>query len=160
MAPAQMRYQVFALAAGIVLAACGTPSTPAVTYQSYTYSCCAEIAAGMLTWHPGQQVGLHWQPQAGPPTPDNSPNTLSLRVRITGPFKSVDALKQAISQGQNPPGVRTIDAKTLAVNDRTANVPTSELDLPADLAPGYYNLEPTVSSGGNSESGSSIVTVQ
>ncbi|TMD39683.1 MAG: hypothetical protein E6I88_11735 [Chloroflexi bacterium] len=100
------------------------------------------------------------EPQAGPPTADNSPHTLSLRIRVTGPFKSVDALKQAISQGQNPPGVRTIDAKTLAVNDRTANVPTSELDLPADLAPGYYNLEPTVSSGGNSESGSSIVTVQ
>ena len=155
-----MRTRLLALAATAILAACGSPSTPAMTYQSYTYGCCAEIAAGMLTWHAGQQVALHWQPQAGPPTVDNSPHTLSLRIRITGPFQSVDALKQAISQGQNPPGVRTIDAKTLAVNDRTANVPTSELDLPADLAPGYYNLEPTVSSGGNSESGSSIVTVQ
>src|SRR2546421_7841062 len=156
-----MRSRLLALAAVIVLAGCGSPA-PAngVTYASYTYYCCAEIGASMLSWHAGQQVALHWQAQAGPPTADNTSHTLSLRIRITGPFKSVDALKQAISRGQNAPGVRVIDAKTLARSDRTPGVATSELDLPADLPPGYYNLEQTVSSGGNSMDGGAIVMVQ
>jgi hypothetical protein len=78
---------------------------------------------------------------------------------LTGPFKSVDALKQAVSQGSRPAGVATISAAPIRVNDRDVVLPASELALPSDLAPGYYNLETRSTTGGNSAGGGAIVTV-
>jgi hypothetical protein len=156
-----MRGRILAAAVVLVFSACGS-AVPryGITYASYTYNCCAEIAAGVLTWHAGQHVTLHWQAQAGPPTSDNTPHYLALRVWLTGPFPSVDALKHAISTGNLPSNVRTIDATSPSVSDRTGGVPASELDLPADLPRGYYNVDSTVASAGGSSSGGAIVTIQ
>src|SRR5438270_8973041 len=128
-----MRVPISALVAGLLLSACSTqPASSGVSYAVHSYACCAEIT-GNNSWHAGQHVTLHWQPQPPATTTDAKPHQISLSISLTGPFASVDALKQATSQGTKPAGVRTIDAAPVAVNDRDVVSPSSQLDLPADL---------------------------
>ena len=121
---------------GIVLSACG--EQPAI-YGAHSYNCCTENT-GNLTWHAGQRVTLHWQPTPPGRTTDPNPRQIVLSLSLTGPFATVDALKQATSQGLKPAGVRTVSAAPVSVDDRIVLSPISQLDLPADLPPGYYNL--------------------
>jgi hypothetical protein len=78
---------------------------------------------------------------------------------LTGPFPSVDALKQATSQGARPAGVTTITAAPMTVNDRDVVAPASELDIPSDVAPGYYNLAQQAAGGGHSSVGGTVINV-
>ena len=143
---------------GLLLCACTGPPPPgAFTYTAYSYGCCAENT-GSTSWHAGQHVTLHWQSQIGRTT-DTIPRPIVLSVSLIGPFATVDALKQATSQGSKPAGVRTINAAPISTTDRTGGDPASELNLPSDLAPGYYNLETTTSSGGFSQTGSAVVII-
>ena len=149
-----------AVAACLLLAACSSaPVTSGESYQTYAYNCCAEISE-ITVWHPGEHLTLHWQSQANGTTTVSTPQTVKLRLTLTGPFSTVDALKTAITSHRIPTGVRSIDAETPAVSDRTGGTPASELNLPADLAPGYYNLEQSESIGANSVSGGVVVAVQ
>jgi hypothetical protein len=142
----------------LLLSACSAQPSSGVTYAVYRYGCCAEIG-GNDSWHPGQHLTLHWQQQAAGATSDATPHQMVLSASLTGPFASVDALKQDTSQGTKPAGARTISAVPLTLNDRTGAEPTSQLDLPADLAPGYYNLATGGSSGGQSWGGGAIIIV-
>jgi hypothetical protein len=154
-----VRIRILAIAGGLVLSACSA-STPAsdVINGSHSYTCCVENT-GLLSWHAGQRVTLHWQPT--PPTRTTDPNhhEIVLSLTLTGPFPSVDALKQATSQGVRPAGVTTITAAPINVNDRDVAAPASELDLPSDLAPGYYNLAQEVVEGGHSSVGGAVINV-
>lgn len=155
-----MRRWGFALAATIALAACGSTNPyEGSRYATYGYNCCAEITAE-TSWHAGQHLTLHWTAIAGQPTPDRTAHAMKLHIRLTGPFATVDALKQANGQGRTPAGVRSIDATTPSVTDRTGGTPASELDLPPDLPAGYYNLETSVSSDCCSTGGATVVTIQ
>lgn len=157
---AAMRRRLFAFAASILLAACGsTNQDGGVRYAIYGYNCCAEIMAD-TSWHAGQHLTLHWTAIAGQPTPDRTAHAMKLRIRLTGPFATVDALKHANGQGRPPAGVRSIDAITPSVTDRTGGTPASKLDLPGDLPAGYYNLETSVSSDCCSTGGATVVTIQ
>src|ERR1700682_2294838 len=142
---------VFAL----ILCSCG--EQPAL-YGNHSYNCCVENT-GTLSWHAGQHVTLHWQPTPPSRTTDPNPHQLVLSISLTGPFSSVDTLKQAVSQGSTPAGVTTINAAPIRVNDRDVVAPASELDLPSALAPGYYNLETKSASGGDSSGGTTVVHV-
>jgi hypothetical protein len=154
-----VRIRILAVAGGLVLSACSSqPATSGVIYGSHSYTCCVENV-GILSWHAGQHVTLHWQPTPPVTTTDPNPHQIVLSISLTGPFPSVDALKQATSQGVRPPGVTTINAAPVKVNDRDVVAPASELDLPADLAPGYYNLAQTAAEGSQSAGGGAIVTV-
>jgi hypothetical protein len=145
---------------GLILAACGsTPATTGGSYPTYAYTCCTELTE-ITVWQPGQQVILHWQSQAFGSSTSPLPQPVTLRLTLTGPFGSVEALKAAIARNQLPSGVRSISANTPRVTDRTGGTPASELNLPGNLLPGYYNLEAGVSVEGNSASGSSVVTIQ
>ena len=146
---------VLALAAAVVLAACTGPQSN-VFYASHGYACCAELA-GNATWHPAQQLALHWTPEPQRMTTDDVPHQIVLKLSLTGPFDTVDALKRAISQ--RAAGARTINAEPLTVNDRTYDTPVSMLRLPADLAPGYYNLDAESSSAGGSSGGGAVVII-
>jgi hypothetical protein len=153
-----MRIGLLALAFGVALSACtGPPQPGSLTYTTYSYHCCPEIT-GSDTWHPGQHVTLHWLAETGRTT-DTSPHPIVLSVSLTGPFPSVDALKQAITQGSKPAGVRTINAAPISTTDRTLGEPASELDLPSDLPPGYYNLGTQTSSAGLSAGGGAVISV-
>src|ERR1700675_552652 len=136
-----MRVRLLAIAGGVVLSACTGPpqQNPAFTYSVHSYGCCAENTEN-TTRHAGQHLTLHWQPATPGSTTDASPHQILLSASLTGPFATVVALKQAISQGSKPAGVRTISAAPVSVTDRDAVTPASQLDLPADLPPGYYNL--------------------
>ena len=150
-----MRIGILVIAIGFVLSGCGQPPT---FYAAHSYNCCAENT-GNLTWHAGEKVTLTWQPTPGGMTTDSNKHTIVLSVSLTGPFATVDALKQATTQGLKPAGVRTINAAPVSVNDRTFLTPVSELDLPADLPPGYYNLAQEAAQGGGSAVGGAIVIV-
>ena len=109
----------------LLLVACG--EQPAL-YGTHSYTCCTENT-GNLTWHAGQSLALHWQPTPPVRTTDPNPHQIVLSLSLTGPFGSVDALKQATSQGLKPTGVRTVDAAPMSVDDRTVLSPISQLDL-------------------------------
>jgi hypothetical protein len=151
--------RILAIAGALVLSACSA-STPGsdVIYGSHSYTCCVENT-GLLSWHAGQRVTLHWQPTPPTRTNDPNPHQIVLSLTLTGPFPSVDALKQATSQGVRPAGVTTITAAPMTVNDRDVVAPASELDLPSDVAPGYYNLAQQSAGGGHSSVGGTVINV-
>src|ERR1700737_2337279 len=131
--------------------------TGSPTYPTNSYSCCAENT-GNNSWHAGQAITLHWVLHQGTTTDANT-HQIVLSVSLTGPFASVDALKQATSQGTKPAGVRTITAAPISTTDRTIGEPASLLDLPADLPPGYYNLDAKAATGGGSAGGGAVIVV-
>jgi hypothetical protein len=150
-----VRIGILVIVIGFVLSGCGQPP---VFYAAHSYNCCIENT-GNLTWHAGEKVTLTWQPTPGGMTTDSTKHTIVLSVSLTGPFATVDALKQATTQGSKPPGVRTVNAAPVSVDDRTLLTPVSQLDLPADLPPGYYNLAQEAAQGSGSTSGGAIVIV-
>jgi hypothetical protein len=146
-------------AATILLTACAAAaSTNTVRYPAYTYSCCTEVSASEIVWHPGQHLSLHWQPQ---PTTTNeaTPYAVVLTLTLTGPFTTVEQLKTAMSQNRKPSGVRTVAAPVVTVTDQTGGSPASELDLPPDLPGGYYNLSTGIASGGSSAGGGAVIQI-
>jgi hypothetical protein len=150
-----VRIHILAMAGGLVLSACA--EQPAI-YGAHSYMCCAETG-GTTWWHAGQRVTLHWQPTPPGRTTDPNPHPIVLSMSLTGPFANVDALKQAISQGSKPSGVRTVTAAPVSASDRIVEEPASQLDLPADLPPGYYNLATQAATAGGSAGGGAIVIV-
>jgi hypothetical protein len=150
-----MRLGILVIVIGLVLSACGTQ--PAF-YASHSYECCVEISAN-TTWNAGTKVTLHWQSMPAGMTTDSNPRQIVLSVSLTGPFASVDALKQATTQGAQPAGVRTIRATPVTVNDRVFLSPTSQLELPPDLSPGFYNLATDAAGVGHSSGGGAVVVV-
>jgi hypothetical protein len=144
--------------AAILLTACTAASTNTVRYPAYTYSCCIEVNASEIVWHPGQHLTLHWKPQ---PTTTNeaTPYAVVLTLTLTGPFTTVDQLKTTISQNSKPSGVRTIAAPVVTVTDQTGGSPASELDLPPDLPAGYYNLGTGIASGGSSAEAGAVIQI-
>ena len=153
-----VRIRFLAIAGGLALSACAGSASSGAIYSSHSYNCCVENT-GTLSWHAGQRVTLHWQPTPPVTTTDPNPHQIVLSISLTGPFPSVDALKQATSQGLKPAGVTIINAAPITVNDRDVVAPASELDLPSDLAPGYYNLAQQAAEGGQSAGGGAIVNV-
>jgi hypothetical protein len=154
-----VRIRILAIAGGLALSACaGQPATSGAIYGSHSYTCCVENT-GTLSWHAGQHVTLHWQPTPPGRTTDPNPHQIVLSVSLTGPYPTIDALKQATSKGVRLAGVTTINAAPLKVNDRDVLAPASELDLPSDLAHGYYNLATQAATAGLSAGGGAIVTV-
>ena len=91
---------------------------------------------------------------------ETTPVSVTLHVRLTGPFPTPDALKAAVSSNALPPGTRTVEAVAVSVTDRSGGAPMSELSLPADLPAGFYNLETEESSAGNASKASTIIVVQ
>ncbi len=138
----------------VALLASARSEQPAV-YGAHSYSCCIEIAAN-TTWYGGQSVALPTPPER---TTDANPHLIALSVSLTGPFASVDALKQATSHGSKPAGVRTVNAAPISVNDRTLLSPISELDLPTDLPPGYYNLATKAAEASQAWGGGAVIIV-
>lgn len=154
-----MRIRILAIAGGLALSACsGQPATSGAIYGSHSYTCCVDNT-GLLSWHAGQHVTLHWESTPPDRTTDPNPHQIVLSMSLTGPFPTIDALKQATSQGVRPAGVTTINAAPVTVNDRDVVTPASELDLPPHLAHGWYNLATQASAAGLSAGGGAIIHV-
>lgn len=153
-----MRIRFLLLAVGLALSACFPYPDSVAIYGAHSYNCCAEIV-GETSWHPGRYVTLHWGPTPPGQTTDPTRHPIVLSLSLTGPFANVETLKQAISQGSKPAGVRTITAAPVAANDKTVEMPASQLYLPADLPAGFYNVGWQAAEGGNSIGGGAIVVV-
>jgi hypothetical protein len=150
---------ILVMACGLLLSACvAQPASPDAIYGAHSYVCCVEDTT-ILSWHAGQHLTLHWQPTPPTRTTDPSPHQIVLSLTLTGPFPNVDALKQATGQGVRPAGATTITAAPVTVNDRNVVAPSSDLNLPLDLPPGFYNLETQAVSGGSSAGGGTVVHV-
>lgn len=142
----------------MLLVACSSTTNSVVTYKAYTYSCCVELTP-LTTWNPGERLTLHWQSR--PTTTTNATaESVILRLKLTGPFTTIDQLKSAITKNHLPVGVRTIDTAAVTVSDRSGGSPASELDLPIDLAPGYYNLDAENASVGSAVVSGAVVRIQ
>jgi hypothetical protein len=146
---------VMALVAAVVLVDCSEQPSSGV-YGSHGYSCCTEVT-GTTSWHPGHKLMLHWTPLPPGMTTDSTPRPIVLNLSLSGPYPTVDALKHAISQGSTSAGVRTVNGEPITVDDRTYATPASTLNLPSDLAPGYYNLAAKSSFIGSSAGGAIVI---
>jgi hypothetical protein len=122
------------------------------TYTRYSFSCCT--ADDVQGWYPGKTVSLHWVAQNAGVSADNRDVPITLTATLTGPFADVTSLK-----GGAAPAT-TLSLPTLVADNRIPTTLTSSFTLPADLAPGFYNLAFTDDYGnGNSWGGGSVVQV-
>jgi hypothetical protein len=119
-----------------------------------TYTCCAEDA-GTTTWHPGQQVRITWIPQ-GRPARDAATTTLT--AVLAGPYRTVTALKAANTQGIDRSHV-VAAAPAIRASGSEATSPVSVVTIPADAAPGYYNLRFQAAVGNMASYGGTIISV-
>lgn len=152
----RIRFLLFAVS--LALSSCFPYADEVRIYAEHSYMCCVE-SLGTHWWYAGQNITLHWGPTPPARTTDPTRHPIVLTLSLTGPFANVDTLKQATSQGTNPAGVRTISAAPVTANDRLVESPASQLYLPADLPPGFYNVAWQAAEGGNSLGGDGIIKV-
>jgi hypothetical protein len=136
---------VVALAAG-----CGAASTFEVTYMQYRVTCCQSSDINQV-YHPGEALVVHWMVSPGWPTTSSIATTLTLSLTLQGPYASVTALKSGAAASY------TLHAATLTTTDRSNRAPTSSIQLPGDLPPGFYNLTTKIAGPDSSQSGASVV---
>ena len=121
-----------------------------VTDTGYDVTCCTQADINRL-WQPGTTVELHWTVESdGSNVADrvfdrfeNPPHKVSITAFLSGPYSDLAAVNQAMLQG--PSGdvpAATVNGSVTALDDRTrpTTAPVTTFVLPADLAPGYYDL--------------------
>jgi hypothetical protein len=143
---------VFAVVAGIGLVGCSSASGPSVAYPRYQFSCCTNLD-GLRVWHPGETMSLQWTQSSAGESSDSAQTAVTLTAVLAGPFAKVDSLKAGGA------AARTVRATPVSTTDGTVGSPASTIPLPADLAPGYYNLTITDTEGSGSTSSATIVQV-
>lgn len=142
------------------LAACATvpPATSGVNYQTFRYSCC-QGGETQNAWHPGERYTLQWTAVPSGTTSVAAARPIVLRTRLTGPFATATDLKNTLASGASTGGTRSVDGIPLQIDDRTESGVTSVIQLPADLPPGYYNLDLTTDFGGGNRAGGGAIIV-
>ncbi len=80
-----------------------------------------------------------------------------MQASLNGPFETETALKTEIQK--NRTGAVTYTAATVRPAGLVDEVPVSRIVIKPDAKPGYYGLETSVSQGGGTVSGTTIVQV-
>jgi hypothetical protein len=135
--------------------ACGSPGPTAVTYTGYYLTCCTQADLDQ-PWQPGTTVELTWIVKSASRTTVNPTHQAVASAALTGPYKDVATLKLASG------ATHTVQGSAVAMDDRTAppTTPVTTFVLPADLPPGFYNLNVKWDYGdGSLAEGGSIVRV-
>ena len=141
-----------ALVSALLVGSCSSTSENSVTYQRYTYTCCAATDVTRV-WHPGQTFTLHWFAEPADTT-TFGPAHVTLIVVMTGPYQDVTSLKTGHA------AALTLRAKPVAESDQTSAAPVSTIALPLDLPSGYYDVAASVESGsGNSIRSDTVIQV-
>jgi hypothetical protein len=138
----------------MLLSACG-PAGPTVTYTQYQLTCCTQADVDQA-WRPGTAVELHWIVMSSTTTTVNPTHKAVVSAALMGPFSDIAALKRAGG------AAHAVQGSIVTFDDRTPPPPdeVSSFLLPADLPPGYYQLNIRVDFGdGGSAGGGSIVRV-
>ncbi|HXW88678.1 MAG TPA: hypothetical protein VEJ42_10495 [Streptosporangiaceae bacterium] len=143
---------VCVLTAGLVVAGCA--AAPGGTAGPPAFTCCAASVTAQV-WRPGQQIRLTWTKLR---VPQAAGQRTTLKAVLTGPYRSVAALKAATANGSGR--ARVVDAApVLQVPARPASAPVSIVSLPAGLPAGLYNLQLSASSDGVTAGWSSVISV-
>jgi hypothetical protein len=105
------------------------------------------------TYRPGQTLVIHWivTPATSAPA---TPLATDLDGSLTGPFTNIAAAK---ASGASQTTI--IRATTLHLTDQTGGLPTSRIVIPADTAPGFYNLRTSSTISGNSVGGTGTIQI-
>jgi hypothetical protein len=138
-----------------LLSACGSPSYQAVTYTGYYLTCCTEADIDHV-WQPDTTVELHWIVGSATRTTVNPSHKALASAVLIGPYPDVANLKLATG------ATHAVQGSVVPIDDRTrpSPAPVTIFLLPADLPPGYYQLNTKWDFGdGSSAGGSSIVRV-
>ena len=138
-----------------LLTACASPGPAAVTYTGYYLTCCTQADIDQV-WQPNTTVQLHWIVESARRTTVNPSHQAVASAVLMGPYTDVATLKQAKG------ATYAVHGSVVTIDDRTR--PSAALVtiflLPADLPPGYYELNTKWDFGdGSSAEGGSIVRV-
>jgi len=126
---------VGALVTVVSVSGCSSSSSDSTgpTRATYSFDCCA---GGSRSYHPGEVVTLRWIPRED--TSDAAaatPIPITLTAVLDGGYSSAAAAKSGHSGG-----AVHVEAPAVNVTDATGKAPVSRLRIPADAAPGLYNL--------------------
>jgi hypothetical protein len=147
--------------AGTLAAGCGSHESPAAS-PAYAFTCCsADLGANV--WHPGQKLHVSWTVMRVPGGSASAKSSSTLTLLLTGPYRTVSALKSAIagSSSATEPGGRVpvATAPKIRAIARAGSAAVSVLVIPSNAPAGLYNLQFGVASGGSSNWGSTIIRV-
>ena len=98
-------------------------------------------------------MSLQWTQESAGESSDSAQTAITLTAVLAGPFAKIDSLKGG------DVAARTVRATPISTTNGTPGSPVSTIPLPADLAPGYYNLTITNAGGSGSTSSATIVQV-
>lgn len=146
---------IAALAMAFLVAGCSnsTSSPSGVTYAVYRFTCCTSADIEQ-PWRPGKTVQLHWIVELAGQTSSSEPDQIALVAVLEGPYPDAATLKSGVAASRNLP------AATTFTDDRSAVLPISNFELPADLPRGLYNLTLAVESArGNGTRSASVVSI-
>lgn len=147
----------FCVAAVTVAGCAPTPAPPSGgTAATFTYSCCRSADIDRVL-HPGDVLVVHWIVSSGPPTGSETPLPVTLSASLTGAFTDAGQLKSTLSTSTPSPAASSSPVQT---TDQAGGAPVSTIAIPADAAPGLYNLTTSVESGSGRLVGGSIVRVE
>ena len=136
--------------------ATGCASSPrAVSAPAMSFSCCAASVVAH-PWRPGQQIRLAWTTQGRPAA--GSTGETALTATLTGPYRTVVELKAANANGTDR-ARQIAAAPVIRVSGDPASAPVSVITIPADAAPGYYNLRFADTGGNMASYGATIISV-
>ena len=123
-------------------------------------TCCQSADVNQL-YHPGEALVVHWMVVPATRTASDVATTLTLSVTLEGAYASVSALKSGapLPVRNGTPPAYTLRAATVMTTDRSPTAPTSVIQLPADLPPGYYNLVTGVAAPDTRQEGAGIIQV-
>ncbi|HSP09756.1 MAG TPA: hypothetical protein VLU92_09200 [Candidatus Dormibacteraeota bacterium] len=118
----------------VFLAVCG-PAPQAVTYTAYYLVCCTQAELDQ-PWRPGTTVELSWIVESVRRTTVNPTHKAVATGVLTGPYSDAPAPQSASG------ATHTVHGTTVAMDDRMAPsaTPVATFVLPANVPPGYYNL--------------------
>lgn len=150
--PRRAALTVACVIAGVIAAGC---TSPTVHRTGVSYTCCEDSVAA-TRWHPGQQLRVAWTRTATVPAGQHF-QAVTLSAVLTGPFSTVTALKNAISQGHR--GSLTARAAKITISHDPPVSAVSVIIVPASAPLGFYNLATIESSGGGTVTGGTIITV-
>lgn len=142
-----MALPLFALSLAFLVGACQLAEAP--THVTYTYSMTSlpkdhitESDTRSYTYKAGEQIPLTWEAIQGKDVTGTKPQPVRIDAGLVGPFSTIDALKSDESfDNNNVLGGRiAATIQPIQTNNWTDKPATTNLQLPASLAPGYYML--------------------
>ncbi|MFI5495021.1 hypothetical protein [Actinoplanes sp. NPDC051859] len=136
------------------LMAAGCGGEGASSGKAVVYTCCKQEDVGK-EYRPGETLTLHWTAEEKDGAPASG--ATDLRARMVGPFDSASAVKEVPVGGST--GSLSLTASPVRIDGGGKTEPVSEIQIPRDATPGYYNLNHISTAGGSSVSGNAVIRI-